>query len=405
VRLVTQRRVAIVVGVGLALALAWTTLRPRPIPVDVAAVSRGDLRVTVDEEGKTRVRDRYVVATPADGRLLRLALKEGDAVEQGSVLARLQPASLDPRTRAAAESHLEAARDRKREADANVSRARAALVQARRSASRAEKLLLERMISPEAAEQSTLAATTRAEELAAAESAAEAAGHDLEVARAALLGDVRGMPGVRVGDCGSDAPCLELYAPVTGQVLRVLQESERTVTAGTPLLEIGDARDLEIVADVLSTDAVKVKLGAAVLADDWGGGTTLRARVRRVEPSGFTKLSALGVEEQRVNVIADFDDPPGPLGDGYRIEVRIVVWEGEDVLRVPASALFRHADAWHVFVVERGRARRRAVNVGARGTLDAEVLGGLASGEIVILHPSDRIDDGVRVAARDARAS
>ena len=401
----SRRRVAIAVGVTLAVGLAWTMLRPRPIVVDVTAVSRGELRVTVDEEGKTRVRARYVVATPADGRLLRLTLKEGDPVERGTVLARIQPASLDPRSRAAAESHLEATRDRKREADALVSRARAALAQARRSSARAERLLRERMIAPEDAEQSTLAATTRAEELAAAESAAEAAGHELEVARAALLGEVHDVAGVRVTDCGSDTPCFELYAPITGQVLRLLQESERTVTAGTPLLEIGDAQDLEIVADILSTDAVKVSPGAAVLVEDWGGTTTLRARVRRVEPSGFTKLSALGVEEQRVNVIADFVDPPGPLGDGYRVEVRIVVWEAEDVLRIPTSALFRRGDAWHVFVVEHGRARRRAVDVGARGALDAEVLGGLSVGEQVILHPSDRVDDGVRVAAREGRPS
>ena len=400
----TRRNIAVLIGVPLTVGLAWTVLRPRPIPVDIAAVSRGSLRVTVDEEGRTRVRDRYVVATPADGRLLRLALKEGDAVKQGAVVARIQPASLDPRARAAAESRLEATRDRKREADALVARARAALLQARRSASRAERLLSEHMISSEEAEQSALAATTRAEELAAAESAAEAAGHDLEVARAALLGEMRGTAEMHVVDCGSDAPCLELYAPVTGAVLRILQESERTVLAGTPLLEVGDPHDLEIVADVLSTDAVKVNPGAIVLVDDWGGSATLRARVRRVEPSGFTKLSALGVEEQRVNVIADFVDPPGPLGDGYRVEVQIVVWEADDVVRVPASALFRDADTWQVFVVERGRARRRAVDIGARGTFDAEARGGLGPGEIVIVHPSDRVEDGVRVDARDGRA-
>ena len=398
-----RRSIPTVVGVGIAAGLAWMLLRPRPIAVDVGAVSRGELRVTVDEEGRTRVRDRYIVASPADGRLLRLTLREGDPVEKGTVLARIQPASLDPRTRAAAESRLEAVTDRKREADALVSRARAALLQARRSAARAERLLHDRMISPEEGEQTALAAATRAEELTAAESAAEAAGHDLDVARAALLGEVRDPSGVRMGDCGTDAPCLELSAPAAGQVLRILQESERTVTAGTPLLEVGDVHDLEIVADILSTEAVKVKPGAPLLVEDWGGGKTLRARVRRVEPSGFTKLSALGVEEQRVNVIGDFVDPPGPLGDGYRVEVRIVVWEAADVVRVPASAVFRHGDAWETFVVDRGRARRRAVDLGARGALDVEVLAGLAPGEVVVLHPSDRIEEGVRIEPRAGR--
>ena len=399
-RILSRGGAAALGGGLLALALGWWMLRPQPILVDVAAVSRGELRVTVDEEGRTRVRDRYVVAAPADGRLLRVTLKEGDRVERGAAVARIEPASLDPRTRAAAEARLEAARDRQREAVAHVARARAALAQAQRSAARAERLRVDRMLSPEDAEQSALAAATRAEELTAAESAAEAAAHDLEAARAALLGDLRAGAGVRVGQCDSDTPCLELYAPTSGQVLRLLQESERTVTAGMPLLEIGDPRALEIVADVLSTDAVKVQAGAPVLVDHWGGGTTLHARVRRVEPSGFTKLSALGVEEQRVNVIADFVDPPGALGDGYRVEVRIVVWEAADVRRVPASALFRYGDAWHVFVVEGGRARRRAVEVGARGAFDAEALDGLEAGERVILHPSDRVEDGVRVRPR-----
>jgi HlyD family secretion protein len=207
-----------------------------------------------------------------------------------------------------------------------------------------------------------------------------------------------------VAACGEEAPCLELYAPAAGQVLRVLQESERTVAAGTPLVEIGDARDLEIVADVLSTDAVRVQPGAAVVVEEWGGGTPLRARVRRVEPSAFTKVSALGVEEQRVNVVADFVDPPGPLGDGYRVEVRIVTWEADDVVRVPASALFRHADAWHVFLADGGRARRRRVDVGARAAFEAEALAGVAPGEMVVLHPGDRVDDGVRIAPRDGGA-
>jgi HlyD family secretion protein len=189
-------------------------------------------------------------------------------------------------------------------------------------------------------------------------------------------------------------------APIAGRVLRLHEESERIVPAGAPLVELGDPREIEIVVDVLSADAVKIEAGAPLWIEDWGGGQPLRASVRRVEPSGFTKVSALGVEEQRVNVIADFAEAPDGLGDGYRVEARIVVWHADDVLRVPASALFRSGEGWAVFVAEGGRSRRREVEVGARGPFEAEVEAGLAEGDAVVLHPSDRLADGVRIQGR-----
>jgi HlyD family secretion protein len=199
--------------------------------------------------------------------------------------------------------------------------------------------------------------------------------------------------------CATPGVCIDVRAPVAGHVLRVHEESERVVLSGAPLLELGDPQAIEIVVDVLSADAVKIRPGAELWVEDWGGDRPLRATVRRVEPSGFTKVSALGVEEQRVNVIGDFADTPDGLGDGFRIEARIVVWQADDVLRVPSSALFRHGDGWAVFVMDGGVARRREVEVGARGPFEAELRGGLEEGESVVLHPSDRLGDGVRVRA------
>jgi HlyD family secretion protein len=232
--------------------------------------------------------------------------------------------------------------------------------------------------------------TTRQKELEAAEFTAHKADYEVRAAEAALLA-ASGQT-----DGNSDV-AVELRAPISGSVLRVLEESERVVTVGTPLLELGDPEKLEIVIDILSTDAVPVRPQAPVLIEEWGGAGALQGRIRLVEPSGFTKISALGVEEQRVNVIADFVDDPGKLGDGYRIEARIVVWKGDNVLKIPSSALFRRRDAWNVFVVEGGRARRRAIEVGHRNPFEVEVLGGLQEGDLVVVHPSDTLDDGVRV--------
>jgi HlyD family secretion protein len=377
-----------------------TWLRPAPIAVNVGEVRRGSLRVTVDEEGQTRIRHRYVIGAPAEGRLLRSELEEGDRVNAQQVVARLRPPPLDPRSRAAAEARLEAARSRLRGAEAEVAKARAALSQSQRDLARARRLQEAGTLAPGERERKELEAVSREQDVEAARQAADAAQHELEAARATLLS-----PGlepdshVTSDPACSGEPCLAVRAPASGQVLRIFEESERTVAPGTPLLEIGAPEDLEIITDLLSTDAVKVRPGAPVLVEDWGGGSTLEAHVRLVEPSGFTKLSVLGVEEQRVKMIADFDTPPTGLGDGYRVEVRIVVWDGAAVLKVPTSALFRRGDDSCVFVARRGRAQRQTVSIGQRGATEAEVLSGLAPGDVVILYPSDRVDDGVRVRA------
>lgn len=380
----TRKRIAFAVAAVLVAAGAYALLRPAPLPVETARVTRGPLQVTVDEEGETRVRDRYVVAAPVAGRVARIELREGDPVAAGQVVARLFAAPLDARAREQAAGRVAQAEDAQRAADAGVKQAVAAAEQARRGARRAQQLAAQNLIAPEERERAELEQATRAEELESAQFRAQAAAHDVDVARAALL-----------AGAGTAIP---LRSPVTGRVLRIPERSERVVLAGTPLIELGDPARLEIVADLLSSDAVRVEPGDAILIEGWGGGRTLRGRLRRVEPSGFTKVSALGVEEQRVNVIGDFVDPPGVIGDRYRVEVRIVVWEERDVLQVPTSALFRHGDAWSVFVIEDGRARQRDVRVGHQSTFAAEVMGGLPEGDAVIRNPSDRITDGVRVA-------
>jgi len=395
-----RRRISIGLATVVALAVGWTLLRPDPVPVNVAPVVRGQLRVTVDEEGETRVRDRFTITAPTAGRLLRSELDAGDAVEPGTLLASIEPLPLDPRTQAGALARLDAAEATLRAARAQVALTNAALEQARRSTARAEQLREKGTLSAEAHELAVLELTRHEQETAAARFAADAAEHDVEAARAALLAPPDASAGSARGS-GRPAPIsrVEVHSPAAGRVLRVLEESERIIAAGTPLLEIGDPDSLELVIDVLSTDAVRIRPGARVIVKDWGGEGALEARVRRVEPSGFTKVSALGVEEQRVNVIADLAEPNPALGDGYRFEAMIVVWEGPGVLQVPASALFRQAGEWNVFVVEGSRARRRDVTAGQRGGFSAEIREGLAPGETVVLYPSDRLADGVRIRA------
>jgi HlyD family secretion protein len=358
-------------------------------------VTRAPLEVTVDEEGRTRVRDRYVVAAPVTGRLQRIVCDEGDALAQGDVVARIDPAPLDPRTRAAAQARLESALAARRQAEAHVGQVVAALTQAEREYRRARMLAASGTISPQGLEQAELSRTSRSQELDAARESADAATHEIEAARAALLAtdDRRG---AGRGDGNADH-LVEVRAPAAGQVLRIPERSERVVAVGTPLVEIGDPTKLEIVIDVLSADAVRIKPGAAMRLEAWGGDASLAGQVRRVEPSAFTKLSALGVEEQRVNVIGEFVEPPGALGDGYRLEARIVTWEGAAVLQAPSSALFRRGEDWHVFVVDGAVARLRRVEIGHRGRDATEIVSGLEEGEGVVLHPTDRLAEGVRV--------
>lgn len=389
-RIINTLILIVLAGAVIALLTMW--LRPRPARVDTAKASRGAMQVTVDGEGKTRVRDRYVIATPVAGQLRRINLRRGDVVARGQVVAQIDPlplAPLDPRQRAEATARVSAAEDAKREVDRMIERSKAIYDQARRDCERCELLVRTGDIPREELEKAQTAVTTSFREYEAAMSKAETAAHDVEAAAAALLAINQSQR--------PPTPAVKVQSPISGKVLGVLEESERVVTAGAPLLELSSPAKLEVVIELLSTDAVKVSPGALVLIDGWGGSEPLEARVRLVEPSAFTKVSALGIEEQRVNVVADLTTPSTALGDGYRVEGRIVVWRANDVLKVPISSLFRRGEGWSLFVVENGEARLRDVEVAQRTPLEAEIKTGLDAGTEVIVHPSNQITDGTSV--------
>lgn len=384
------RRVVFISAALLAVAAAIVfALMPSPVLVETAGVGRGSFRVTVDQEGQTRVRDRFVMSSPVPGRLMRVALKQGDPVKQGQVVARIDPLPLNQREREEVRARVEAAEAGLRQAKAREAHAQEDREQARRDRYRAERLAQNGVISSQALDQARNADITAAKELEAATYGVQVAASEVQVARAGLVGLDE--------NSGKPQPLIELRSPVDGKVLRVMEESERVVQGGTPILSLGEPARLEIVTDVLSTDAVNIQPGALVLLEGWGGDRPIRARVRVVEPGGFTKISALGVEEQRVNVISDFVDPPGPLGDGYRVETKIVLWTGANVLKAPLSAVFRRAQGWSAFVVDSGRARIREVQIGHRNESEVEILSGLTEGQQVILHPSNDLRDGMRV--------
>lgn len=396
-----SRRWIWIVGAAAAVALLVWGFLPQPIAVDVATVARGRLQVTVDEDGFTRVKDRYVIAAPATGTLQRVESKPGDAIEAGrtvlAVIDPLEPALLDDRAESVAQARVktsQAAVDQARASQAGVN---VRVEHARTSLGRVQELFAKQMRSQDDLDRAQLELDAHSEELRAAESAVKVAEFQLEVDRAALLQ-------TRKSDYrNADARRITLTAPIDGRVLRVLRESAGPVQSGEPLLEIADPTALELVADYLSTDAVRIAADAHALIEGWGSDRVLHGRVRVVEPSGFTKISALGVEEQRVNVIVDFSEPPAAraqLGDGFRVELRIIVYEREDAVKAPTGCLFPHGDGWAVFVAASGAARLRAVQIGQRNGLEAEVLGGLDVGERVILHPSDAVRDGVSVVAR-----
>lgn len=385
----------ILIAVGLVAAGIWLA-RPRPVPIEAAAVTRGDLRITLDQEGKTRVRHRYVVSAPVGGRVLRIALEPGDRVTAGRTeVARLLPDApplLDARSRATAEARVKTATAGVDQAHAVLAQAETTRDQAVRERDRTARLFEGQAVSQSALDAAKTEARMREQAVDAARAAVVAAEHELDAARAALMTATEG-PGAR-------GQAITVNAPIDGIVLRRLHESEAVVPPGEPLVEIANVADLEIAADYLSTDAVKIRAGMPAIIDRWGGGAPLKGTVRLVEPSGFVKVSALGVEEQRVNVIVDFDDPRSAwqgLGDGYRVEVRVIEWEQPNVLQVPTGALFRDGEAWAVFVVQSGVAHLRHVEIGRQTSLQAEVRSGLAEGDRVVVHPSDRVADGVRV--------
>jgi len=383
-------------------AMIVVAFLPKPVPVDVVQARQGSLRVTVDEDGRTRVMDRYVIGAPLTGNLGRIELDPGDPVEDGQVMARLVPLArplMDAQSRVEAEARVASASAQLRQARASVERAEAALEFAQSNAGRMRGLADRGTITDRALEEAELTLRTRREELTSARFGVRVAAHQLEMARAALS---------RFDGEDGEAEQMEVTSPIEGSVLRVMQESGGVVQAGTPLLELGDPSHLEIAVDVLTSDAVHIEPGDRVVIERWGGDEALEGHVRLVEPSAFTRTSALGVEEQRVNVVIDLDSPRerwARLGDGYRVETRIVIWEEADVLVAPANAVFRHDDGWAAFRVAGGLAELVPIHLppietGRRNGLSVQVLDGLSDGDRVVAHPSDRVTDGVQVEPR-----
>jgi HlyD family secretion protein len=370
--------------------------RPQPVEVDVGIASRAPLRVTIEQEGRTRVVDRYLITAPVAGYARRIELDVGNAVERGATLAELEPMRaevLDVRRRAEAKAHVAAAEATVRAAEQRSSAAASNASLAQRELQRVRAQRLTGYVSASTEERAANEAERSAAELRSAQFGVATARHELEAARTSL----------KYAAGGSSAEPIAIRAPVAGRVLKIPRKSEGTVSTGQPLLEIGDPRALEVEVDVLSADAVRIPPHARVIFERWGGEAPLEGAVRVIEPAGFTKVSALGVEEQRVWVIVALTSPAAQwqrLGDGYRVEASFVLWEANDVLQIPASALFRDGDRWAVFVVEEGKAIKRHVKIGQRNGLSAQVVSGINAGEQLIVHPDDRVREGRRVAAR-----
>ena len=386
---------------ALVVALIWL-FRPATVAVDLVVVDRGPLTVSVSDEGETRVRDMYVVSAPVPGLMRRVDLDVGDAVTADeTVVARIEPSDpsfLDVRSAAEARAGVDAAAAARTHAAAQMSRAQAELDFARAEFERIRALARSHTVSENELDAAQRRARTA--EAALAEARAERAVRESEyqVARARLVTPAGSRQ--RSADC----ECVNVVSPVSGTVLRIVTESEGVVQSGTPLVEVGDPDHLEVVVDLLSADAVRVQAGHRVVIEAWGGDQPIAGIVRRVEPFGFTKVSALGIEEQRVNVIVDITEPRENwrrLGHGYRVEPRIVLWETTEILRVPLSALFRQGESWAVFVDNDGRAELRPVEIGQQNGLQAEVRSGLEAGERVVLHPGDRVSPGARLAERN----
>lgn len=402
-RFTPRQMVFAVAAAAIAIAL-WLALRTKPVSIDVGAITLGPMRVAVEEEGKTRVKQVYTVAAPVAGKLLRIALDAGDeVVRDQTVIAVVEPAApafLDQRARQEADALIAAAGASVDLAKAELRQVEVELDFAVSELKRSQELARSNTIPERTLEKARIDLDVRKAAVQRARASVELRQRELESARARLVGphNIAEHP-----DAGG-ACCINVRSPVSGRMLKRILSSETIVTPGTALAEVGDVSDIEIVVELLSGDAVQVAEGAAATIDGWGGQRALTARVRRIEPAGFTKVSALGIEEQRVRTILDFDAPlevRRRLGHDYRVFVRITTWSAESVLRVPLSALFRSGDRWAVFRAEGGRARLTLLEVGHRNTENAEILSGLKAGDLVVLHPSDRVVDGVRIAVRN----
>lgn len=374
-------------------------LMPRPVPVDFVHVTRGPMRVTVDEEGKTRIKERYAVSAPLAGQLRRIELKAGDAVAAGTtVLAIIEPSDpglLDARAHTTAQARVRGAEAAKQQAAHHLEKARVGKDFADNELKRVRAA--GRASSEQAVHEAEMLSRTKAEDVKAAQFAEQIASFELEQAQAALL-QINPAP-----NGSTDSPRFEIPSPIDGEVLGVLRESAGIVQAGSALVEVGDPRNLEVVVQVLSSDAVKIRPGATATLEQWGGEQPLNGRVRRIEPAAFTKISALGVEEQRVNALIDFTDSPESrtrLGDGFRVEARITIWSKNSAVMVPVGALFRDKEQWAVYCVKNGKAKLTPVEIGRMNAVDAEVLDGLEENDVVVAHAGDKVHDGVAVVQR-----
>ena len=395
----SSRWITIIVIVVLVILAVVYGFIPKPVSVDVIKVSRGSLKVTVEEEGKTRVSDRFVLSAPVAGYMRRIELEVGVPVTKGQKVAELEPLksqALDPRSRAEAEAAIAAAQAALNSAQENARSSAAEADYAKKKLERSKKLYDEGYISNEMFDQAeTQAKQTEANHLAA-EAAVKTAGFELEKARAVLLYSAK-------EEGGDHAGIIPVQSPVSGQVLKIHHESAGVVNPGESLIDIGNLKNMEVKVEVLSADAVKIKPGTPVLFERWGSDAQLTGKVRAIEPAGFTKISSLGVEEQRVLVIVDITSESEKwqrLGDGYSLEASFILWDGQNVLQIPASALFRNKDGWAVFVVENNRAHSRKVERGHSNGLAAEIVSGLTEGEMVIMHPDESIKNGTRIRVR-----
>jgi HlyD family secretion protein len=396
-----RRGIIVLIGLAIAGLVVWA-LWPQPVLVDMAVIKKGPLEVTVEDEGITRIHDVYTVSSPILGKMLRSPREVGDkVVADKTLVAEIEPAAptfLDVRSQRVNEAAVRAAQAAVDLAEAQIKQANAQLEFAKSDLRRAEELAASSTISTRTLEKAKLDVDSAEAAVASAKATLEVRRRELESAKAQLIQPGEIKAGERSASC-----CIEVRSPIDGVVLKIIAESEQVVQPGAPLVEIGNPGDLEIAVDFLSRDAVRIKPGDVARIESWGGDQILNARVERVEPTGFTKVSALGIEEQRVKVILNLLGPETAwmrLGHGYRVIARVVVWHGDDVPQVPLGALFRAGDDWAVFVVSDGRARRRIVKIGERNLHAAQVIGGLVLGEQVVMHPSDRVQDGVRVEPR-----
>jgi len=394
-----KKKIAWMVGGLIVLALLVWAFMPRATEVEVASVTQGRFERSVQEDGKTRLRDRYVVSTPLAGRVARITLRQGDSVERDAMVATLWPlvpALLDERARDQQNAHVGALEASVSRAKANVGRAMAALDQARAELKRNEALAKEGFVSPNQNETGRLTVRLREQELESARQEESGARHELDQSRIALRQ-------YSSGSTGAQQRAWQIKAPVSGKILKIQQQSEGIVQAGTPLMELGNPSQLEVVVDVLTEDAAQIRPGTPVQLSNWGGPETLEGRVRLIEPAAFTKVSALGVEEQRVNAVIDITSAPdkrATLGDGFKVDVRVLVQVVENAVKVPVSALFPVGARSALFVVEGGRARQREIEVAARNGVEAWVKTGLAAGAPVIVYPPTALKDGARVTTR-----